>query len=283
MFQPDDYELLDLGAGRKLERLAGVLVDRPAPVVEDQLPQSPRLWKGAQARYRRTSGQRGQWDIQPALPEPWTVRHGAVTFELRPTPFGHLGLFPEQAENWDWLTDVVGKAGRPLRLLNLFAHTGGSTLAAAAAGAEVTHVDSAGNVIGWARRNAELSGLADHPIRWICEDAMKFAAREVKRGRRYDGCILDPPTYGHGPKREVWQLEEDLPRLLETCAALVGEPAGLILLTCHTQRATLDDLAALLRAARLAQVGSVIESGYLSIRTVSGRELPGGVFLRAAG
>ena len=151
---------------------------------------------------------RGNGRDRRELPERWTIAHGPLQFELKRTDFGHLGLFPEQAENWDWIAERVAAAGRPLKVLNLFAYTGGSTLAAAAAGAEVVHVDAAKNIVAWARRNAELSGLADAPIRWIAEDAMKFVKRELKRGNRYDAVILDPPSYGHGPQGEVWRLVE---------------------------------------------------------------------------
>ncbi|MCA9208150.1 MAG: class I SAM-dependent methyltransferase [Planctomycetales bacterium] len=230
MFELDQYELLDFGEGRKLERFGSLIVDRPAPAAAGVLPRV-RNWN-ADVRYRRTSGERGEWNGE--FPETWSVRHAAVRFELKATPFGHLGLFPEQAANWDWIARQCRAAEQPLRVLNLFAYTGGSTLAAAAAGAQVTHVDAARNVVTWARRNAALSQLEDRPIRWICEDAAKFVQREVKRGHRYDAVILDPPSYGHGPKGEVWRIHEHLPSLLEDCGRLVDGRAAWILFTCHS-------------------------------------------------
>ena len=208
---------------------------------------NPDLWTQADARFEGRDEQRGQWTDRRELPERWTVAHGPLRFELKRTEFGHLGLFPEQAENWDWIARAAvrqrGRLARMLRagetpalreVLNLFAYTGGSTLAAAAAGAEVVHVDAAKNVVAWARRNAELSGLADAPIRWIAEDAMKFVKRELKRGNRYDAVILDPPSYGHGPHGEVWRLSKHLPRLLDLCAELTAGRPQFMLLTCHT-------------------------------------------------
>jgi 23S rRNA (cytosine1962-C5)-methyltransferase len=209
-----------------------------------------------------------------------------LRFELKRTDFGHLGLFPEQAENWDWISrlsasqgaDVPSAAKHPLKILNLFAYTGGSTLAAAAAGAEVTHVDAAKNTVAWARRNAELSGLAAAPIRWIAEDAVKFVKREVKRGNRYDALILDPPSYGHGPRGEVWRLSKHLPRLLDLCAELTAGRPRFMLLTCHTPGYDAESLEKMMREV----VGSKqrVVSRPLTIRTADGRRLPSGVVVR---
>ena len=178
----------------------------------------PELWREPHASYDRNAAHRGSWQPAGFLPAAWAIRHDGWSLELRPTPFGHLGVFPEQAANWDWLAERIRQAGRPLRLLNLFAYTGGSTLAAAAAGAEVVHVDAARNVVTWARHNAQLSGLDAAPIRWIAEDVQKFVAREIRRKNEYDGVILDPPSYGHGPRGQAWNLPRDLGPLLEACA-----------------------------------------------------------------
>lgn len=273
MFASDEYALIDCGGGRKLERLGAHVVDRPSPAAEGFPPGDRTLWTSATLRYDRETG---QWH-GAELPASWIVRHGELAFELRPTEFGHVGLFPEQAANWDWITRAVATSDRPLKLLNLFAYTGGSTLAAAAAGAEVTHIDAARNVVVWARRNAELSGLSDRPVRWIAEDARKFVQRERKRGRRYDGVILDPPSYGHGPSGEAWKIEQHLEPLLADCAELTGGDCRLVLLTCHSPGYEGAVLGRLVRAA--FGEGRVV-TGELALQSTTGRRLPSGHFAR---
>lgn len=280
MFEPDQYQLLDFGSGRKLERFGSYLLDRYAPPAEDVRKANTSVWKDANARYQRAPSDEGTWKPATALPKTWTVKHGELVFELRPTSFGHLGLFPEQAANWDWINKQVVRASRPLRVLNLFGYTGGSTLAAAAAGAEVTHVDSAKNTVAWARRNAELSGLADHPIRWITEDAKKFTERELRRGNRYDAVILDPPSYGHGPKGETWKIARDLHPLLNTCAELTGGQRAFILLTCHTPGFDPPEVEAVLADAVFGTCQAGATAQPLSIRCEDGRTLPAGVVAR---
>ena len=246
MFAPDQYELIDFGRGRKLERFGPYLLDRPSPAAENAAPRNPSAWDSAAARFRRTQGQQGCWEPAGALPETWHVRHQALTFELAPNDTGHLGLFAEQAANWDWLDPVIRQAhanegSTPLRVLNLFAYTGGSTLAAAASGAQVTHVDAAAVVVTRARRNAAASGLAEAPIRWIVDDVRKFVRRETNRGNRYDALILDPPGYGHGPKGKVWKLADDLPALVDDCAAILTD-AAFVLATWHTADLEVADM-----------------------------------------
>ena len=238
MFDPTQYQLLDFGDGRRLERFGPVVLDRPCPAAESIRPVAPRLWSTAAARFERIEAEEGQWTLRGDPPRQWTIAHDRMILELKRTDFGHVGLFPEQAENWDWIAAQVRRvppsAASAMKILNLFAYTGGSTLAAAAAGAAVTHVDAARNIVAWARRNAELSGLAEAPVRWIAEDAVKFVNREIRRGNRYDAVILDPPSYGHGTHGEVWRLAEDLPRLLALCAELTTPRPRFVLLTCHT-------------------------------------------------
>jgi 23S rRNA (cytosine1962-C5)-methyltransferase len=277
MFTPDQYELLDFGNGRKLERFGRVLVDRPAPAAEGPAPQHQSLWRRAAARYERTTANRGKWHWHGVLPEPWTVAHGDMTFELKPTPFGHLGLFLEQAANWDWIARQVERAPQPIKLLNLFAYTGAATLTAAAAGAEVTHVDAARNTVAWARRNARRSGLAAAPIRWIVDDARAFVARELKRGRRYQAVVLDPPSYGHGPNGKTWQLEDHLADLLTSCIELISADARFLLLSCHSPRFDAPRLAAMVSS--IAPRGAV-EAIDLEISTSSQRSLPSGAAAR---
>jgi 23S rRNA (cytosine1962-C5)-methyltransferase len=224
----------------------------------------------------RTDSQEGRWTCRRDLPERWTIRHGRLVFELKRNVFGHLGLFPEQAENWPWIAEHAAST-TPLRVLNLFAYTGGSTLAAAAAGAEVAHVDAARNLVAWARRNAELSGLAEAPIRWIVEDAVKFVKREVRRGNAYDAVILDPPSYGHGAHGEVWRLSQHLPRLLELCARLTAGRRRFMLLTCHTPEFDPARLGEMMRTAMGDSTPGDVAARPLVIPTATGRELPSGV------
>lgn len=280
MFDADQYQLLDFGSSRKLERFGSFALDRYAPPAEDARRTDAAAWGAAHARYERTQGDVGRWKPSGALQSTWTIAHGELVFELRPTPFGHVGVFPEQAANWDWITKQVTRASRPLRVLNLFAYTGGSTMAAAAAGAEVVHVDSAKNTVAWARRNAELSGLAEKPIRWIAEDAKTFAERELRRGNRYDAVILDPPSYGHGPKGETWKITRDLHSLLTTCAALTEGQRAFMLLTCHSPGFDAPEVEAILADAVFGtcQAGATARS--LTVSCADGRELPSGVVAR---
>jgi 23S rRNA (cytosine1962-C5)-methyltransferase len=292
MFESADYQLLDFGEGRKLEQFGPYVIDRPAPAAAGVRRAQAELWSKAIARFElsgeQRGGERGEWVPADALPETWAIAFGPLRFELKPTDFGHLGVFPEQVANWEWIArqvcGLVTGDERP-KVLNLFAHTGGSTLAAAHAGAEVVHIDSAKSAVAWARRNAELSGLTNAPIRWIVEDAGRFVDRELKRGHRYDGIILDPPTYGHGPAGETWKLEEDLPALLAACAELIADRLGFILLTCHTPGITPPLARELLKCATntvshlnaQAAEASGIPAGELLLLADSGRKLFCGV------
>ena len=280
MFTSDQYELLDFGSGRKLERFGDFVVDRPCPAAEEATKSSPEIWKQAIARYERTSDNQGKWLPENALPKTWSITHGELKFELKPTPFGHLGIFAEQAANWDWIARVVARANRPPKVLNLFAYTGGSTLAAAAVGAEVTHVDSAKNTVAWARRNTKISSLEEAPIRWITEDALKFVRREVKRGNRYDAVILDPPSYGHGVKGEPWHLATGLAELLTLCAELTSEGREFLLLTCHSPGFGPAEVSAYLADNIFGHCSAGVMARELTIQSADGRELPSGVVAR---
>ena len=276
MFTPDQYQLLDFGHGRRLERFGPLRLDRPCPAVEELSKTDPSLWERVDARFVRIEKDQGQWESEGELPPRWTISHGQVSFELKRTEFGHLGLFPEQAANWDWIVRQLGECSEPIRVLNLFAYTGGSTLAAAGAGAEVVHVDAARNVVAWARRNAELSGMREAPIRWIAEDALKFVRRELARGNKYDAVILDPPSYGHGPRGEVWRLAKDLPRLLEMCAELTAGRRRFALVTCHTPKFGPAQLA---QSVSEAFGSGCITADAMTIIANNGRELPSGVMV----
>jgi len=280
MFSRDQYELVDFGQGRKLERFAGVLVDRPCPAAEHADQSDAAAWVAVDLRYERTADNQGAWRQRRPAPKKWAIKHDRVTLELTPTPFGHLGVFPEQAANWDWIADRIRRAGRRLKLLNLFAYSGGSTLAAAAAGAEVVHVDAAKNIVAWARRNAKLSGLSDAPIRWIDEDAPTFVRREIKRGNQYDAVILDPPSYGHGPKGEAWKIEGDLMTLLEGCRELTRTSRAFMLLTCHSPAFGPAELEAALAEAIFGHCGAGAAAREMTIEATEGRRLPSGVAAR---
>jgi 23S rRNA (cytosine1962-C5)-methyltransferase len=273
-----DYALLDLGDGRRLERFGAYVVDRPFPAAAERV-RDPEAWRGATLRFSRGAERDGWTAVGGAVPETWPLHLAELTFELRPTPSGQVGVFPEQMRSWHWLRGVLAGSSST-SVLNLFAYTGGSTLAAAAAGARVTHVDASRSAVTWARRNASLSGLGDAPIRWIVDDAAAFTAREARRGRRYDGVVLDPPSYGHGPRGERWTLAERLPDLLDTCLGVLADD-GFVLLTAHAEGLTSDDLAeALGDALRRAGRGSTapgIEHAPLALTARSGARAPGGV------
>ena len=283
MFSSNEYELRDFGSGRKLERFGTVVLDRPAPAAENRRPAHAELWPQAQARFELheahvTGSSRGEWRILNKVPDTWVIVHDGLHFELKLTAFGHVGVFPEQVASWDWIRAFAGRTAG-LRLLNLFAYTGGSSLAAAAAGAAVTHVDAARNVVAWARRNAELSGLAAAPIRWIVDDAISFVRREIKRGRRYDGVILDPPSYGHGVRGQTWKLDVHLDELLSLSRELIERDARLVLLTCHAPDFDSQRLAECLVTAGLSDRRAV-EEGDLWLTARDGRRLHGGTFAR---
>jgi 23S rRNA (cytosine1962-C5)-methyltransferase len=239
--------------------------------------EEPAIWPAADARLERISPTAGRWADRRELPERWTIAHDSIRLELKRNEFGHVGVFPEQAEVWDWILARLRAVRGPVRMLNLFAHTGGSTLVAAAAGAEVVHVDAARNVVAWARRNAEISGLAGAPIRWIVEDAGKFVRRELKRDSGYDAVVLDPPSYGHGPRGEVWRLSKHLPKLLQGCAALTAARRRFILLTCHTSEFDAPRLESALAETVGPSDDGRIGSKPLAVRSPTGRELPSGV------
>ena len=228
-----DFEVIDTSDGEKLERWGPYTLIRPDPQIIWQTPRNAE-WDAAQARYIRSQAGGGQWEKRALPKEEWTLNYGDLRFRISPTGFKHTGLFPEQAVNWDWLGDKIRTAGRPVRVLNLFAYTGGATLACAAAGAAVTHVDASKGMVAWARENAALSRLADKPVRWMVDDCKKFVEREIRRGSFYDGILLDPPSYGRGPGGEVWKLETAVYELVELCAQLLSENAMFLLLNSYT-------------------------------------------------
>ncbi|MCH5305250.1 MAG: class I SAM-dependent methyltransferase [Rikenella sp.] len=285
-----DYELLDCGGGRKLERFGGVTVDRPEPQAlwRPSLPEEEwRVRAGAVFRRNRGSEERGEWLLKPGTPQQWFVDYRnpaglALRMRLGLTSFKHVGLFPEQAANWDYIYDSVRNlraAGveRPA-VLNLFAYTGGASLAACAAGAEVTHVDSVRQTVTWSRENMEASGLEG--VRWVVEDAVKFVRREVRRGRRYRGILLDPPSYGRGPEGEKWVLEEQIGEMLALCAELLEERGCFVVLNLYSMGLSALLARTLAETAFPQAAGAEIEQGELFVGDNGGKRLPLGVFLR---
>ena len=265
-----DHALLDSGGGRKLERYGPYRVIRP----EGQCLWTPRLseeaWAEADAVFEPADeDEAGAWRFARPLPETWPMAWRDVAFSGRFTAFRHLAVFPEQAANWEWLAARLETSRSGLKILNLFGYTGIASLVAAAGGAQVTHVDASKKAVGWARENAALSDLADAPIRWICEDARKWVAREVRRGSRYDAIILDPPKYGRGPAGEVWRLYEDLPGLMAGCASLLSDDASFLLLNGYSERLTGLALAGLTADVLVGRPG-VIDWGELALMEESG-------------
>lgn len=228
------YQLLDSGNFRKLEQIGPYLLDRPAPQAIWRPSQAAEVWATADALYHRSGSGGGHWEFKRKLPDSWPITYYGLTMRIKLTDFGHLGLFAEQGPNWPWIQKQIKRASRPINVLNTFAYTGGSSLAAAAAGAKVVHLDAAKGMIGWGRENAELSGLADKPIRWLVDDVTKFMKREVRRGNHYEAIILDPPSFGRGPKGQVWKFENDLPALLDLCRQVLDKKPLFILLSAHT-------------------------------------------------
>lgn len=228
-----DYELLDCGKGEKLERWGSYTLVRPDPQAIWNTPRRHPGWKRYDARYARSHTGGGQW-VKKDLPQRWQVRYGALTFNIKPMNFKHTGLFPEQAANWDFAMEQIRRAGRPVRVLNLFAYTGGATVACAKAGASVCHVDAAKGMVAWAKENARLTGLQEAPIRWIVDDCAKFVEREIRRGKTYDAIIMDPPSYGRGPGGEVWKLEENLFPFVKLCARVLSDKPLFVILNSYT-------------------------------------------------
>ena len=229
-----DYCLIDTSDGERLERWGDVTLIRPDPQIIWKCSGEAPEWRTAHAKYNRSSSGGGSWDYRRKLPESWQIKYGELTFMVKPTGFKHTGLFPEQAVNWDFFREKIEKAGRPIRVLNLFAYTGGATLACAAAGASVCHVDASKGMVAWARENQQLSGLGEKPIRWIVDDCQKFVEREIRRGSLYDGVIMDPPSYGRGPGGEVWKLEDNLWDFVSLCSGVLSDDALFVLINSYT-------------------------------------------------
>lgn len=228
-----DYEVIDTSNGEKLERWGKYILLRPDPQVLWNTPKKNPAWEKLNAHYHRSKKGGGEWEFFD-LPEQWSIHYRDLTFHLKPFSFKHTGLFPEQAVNWDWFSELIRNANRPIKVLNLFAYTGGATCAAAKAGASVTHVDASKGMVTWAKENAQASGLSDAPIRWIVDDCVKFVEREIRRGNHYDAIIMDPPSYGRGPKGEIWKIEEKIHPFIALCQQLLSDKPLFFLVNSYT-------------------------------------------------
>lgn len=274
-----EYELLDSGNNEKLERYGSYVLRRPDPEALWNKSKDYNIWEKADLKFVR-SGNKTKWIIRDGIPKNWDISYGSFIFNIRPTSFKHTGLFPEQLANWQWIEKVIKSETRKINVLNLFAYTGGATLAAALAGAEVCHVDGSKTAVEWARMNAKLSGLEDCPIRWIVEDVLVFLKREIKRGKKYDAIIMDPPSFGHGPKDELWKIEESFLVLMSLCRDLLSDDPLFILINGYTAgyspiayENNLKDM--------MKNYDGKIETGELAIeQTESDKLLPCGIFAR---
>lgn len=272
-----DYELIDATGGNRLERWGETLLVRPDPQVLWSTGETSPLWAKANAVYHRSSAGGGQWEYRRKMPEKWTIRYGDLRLVVSPTGFKHTGVFPEQAVNWDAYRALIAGAGRPVSVLNLFGYTGGATLACAAAGARVCHVDASKGMVAWGRENAAASGLAEKPVRWIVDDCMKFVAREIRRGVRYDAIIMDPPSYGRGPGGEVWKLEDSIDEFIALCAGVLSDTPLFVAVNSYTTGLSPSVMAYLLQARVQKRFGGRTECGEIGLPvTATGGVVPCG-------
>lgn len=271
-----DYEVLDTSSGEKLERWGDYLLVRPDPQVIWNTPRKNPGWKKKNGHYHRSSKGGGEWEFFN-LPEEWSIHYRELTFRLKPFSFKHTGLFPEQATNWDWFGNLIANAGRPVKVLNLFAYTGGATLSAAKAGAAVTHVDASKGMVTWAKENAAASGLSDAPIRWLVDDCVKFVEREIRRGNHYDGIIMDPPSYGRGPKGEIWKIEESIYPFIELTTQILSDDPLFFLINSYTTGLQPAVLNYMMQTAITPKFGGHTEASEIGLPvTDSGLVLPCG-------
>ncbi|MBD5393643.1 MAG: SAM-dependent methyltransferase [Lachnospiraceae bacterium] len=271
-----DYEVLDTSDGEKLERWGKYILLRPDPQVIWSTPKKIKEWKKLNGHYHRSSKGGGEWEFFN-LPNEWSIRYKELTFNLKPFSFKHTGLFPEQAANWDWFSDLIRKADRPVKVLNLFAYTGGATLASAKAGASVTHVDASKGMVAWAKENAASSGLAGAPIRYLVDDCVKFVEREIRRGNTYDGIIMDPPSYGRGPKGEIWKIEESIYPFIELTTRLLSDDPLFFLINSYTTGLQPAVLSYMLNTTVVKKAGGSVEAAEIGLPvSASGLVLPCG-------
>ena len=275
-----DYTVIDTSSGEKLERWGKYTLIRPDPQVIWKTEKKNPLWRTADASYKRSRSGGGAWSDNK-LPESWVISYRDLSFRIKPMGFKHTGLFPEQAANWDWFGDLIKKANRPIKVLNLFAYTGGATVAAAKAGAQVVHVDASKGMVAAAKENARLSGLADAPIRYIVDDCKKFIEREIRRGNKYDGIIMDPPSYGRGPTGEVWKIEENIDEFVALTANLLSDEPLFFLLNSYTTGLSASTMKYITSVRLLSKRGGYSEADELGLPVGdSGLALPCGSSVR---
>lgn len=274
-----DYNLIDSAGGEKLEYWGDILLRRPDPQAIWTEKTEKKLWNKTDAWYHRSDKGGGSWQyFNKKMPERWTVNYKNLTFNIKPMGFKHTGLFPEQAVNWDWFSDLIKNAGRPIRVLNLFAYTGGATVAALSAGAEVVHVDASKGMVTWAKENVVSSGLGDKPVRYIVDDVKKFVLREARRGREYDGIIMDPPSYGRGPSGEVWKIEDELYPLIEDCMNILSDNPLFFLINSYTTGISPTILENVLNFTMVKKYGGECKAAEIGLpMSSSGMVLPCGI------
>lgn len=266
-----DYEVIDTSDGEKLERWGDYILVRPDPQVIWHTPKKDKRWNKLNGHYYRSKKGGGQWDFFD-LPEQWSINYKELTFNLKPFSFKHTGLFPEQATNWDWCSEKIKNVGRPIKVLNLFAYTGGATLAAANAGASVTHVDASKGMVTWAKENAVSSGLKDAPIRWLVDDCTKFVKREIRRGNKYDAIIMDPPSYGRGPGGEIWKIEDSIYDFVKLCTEVLSDDPLFYLINSYTTGLAPSVLTYMLSTEVKSKFGGTVISDEIGV-PVSGNGL----------
>ena len=275
-----DYEILDMANGEKLEVWKNVCLIRPDPQIIWQDKTYPELWKTAHARYHRSNSGGGGWEKEKKIPQNWRVHYKELTFNIKPMGFKHTGLFPEQAVNWDWMIQKIKQENRPIKVLNLFAYTGGATVACLSAGASVCHVDSSKGMTDWAKENVKSSGLSDKPVRFLIDDVVKFVQREIRRGNQYDAIIMDPPSYGRGKNGEVWQFENQIANLVELCEKVLSDNPLFFLINSYTTGISSKVLENILRL-KLKRNKGKITSGEVGLPMKnSDLVLPCGIFGR---
>ncbi|MDE6208787.1 MAG: class I SAM-dependent methyltransferase [Lachnospiraceae bacterium] len=259
-----DYEVIDCSQGEKLERWGDYILVRPDPQVIWNTPKVNRKWKNMNAHYHRSVKGGGEWEFFN-LPEQWTISYKSLKFNLKPFSFKHTGLFPEQATNWDWFSEKIENANRPVKVLNLFAYTGGATLAAAAAGASVTHVDASKGMVAWAKENARLSGLEEAPVRWLVDDCVKFVEREIRRENKYDAIIMDPPSYGRGPKGEIWKIEEAIYDFIKLCTGVLSDNPLFFLINSYTTGLAPSVLSYMISTEIMSKFGGSVDASEIGL------------------
>lgn len=272
-----DYELLDCSCGERLERWGKVTLIRPDPQVVWQTPKTHPMWKKADAVYHRSNTGGGQWEVRNRIPDRWEISYRDLTFNVKTMGFKHTGVFPEQAVNWDYVSDLIKQQNHPVKVLNLFAYTGAATVSALKAGAEVVHVDAAKGMVQWAKENAISSGVIDRPVRWIVDDCIKFVQREIRRGNRYDILIMDPPSYGRGPGGEVWKLENEVYHFVELCRDVLSDNPLAVLINSYTAGLSPAVMQYILGALVVPKYGGTVESEEIGLPvTQTGLLLPCG-------